>query len=211
MDKSVPPNRVIPSGSGRGWHFSAIRLLSRFVTVRRGAVSAAAVLFFVGGASLGCSGADKGVALPSISRGTPTPSAPAFPKTREGAAAFAHLYFDVSNAATASGQTEALSSLALSSCQTCKRYRAYVQRAYAAGGRIEGGDLVVVSSVAPPFTDDMVTVTVVGDQRSGELVDTQGRVSSRIQAVRRGDLEVTIRRIGERWLVGEIVMFNSGR
>ncbi|MFL6240544.1 MAG: DUF6318 family protein [Actinomycetes bacterium] len=129
--------------------------------------------------------------------------------TREGAAAFAKHYFEVSNDATESGKLGDLRALADSTCQTCRRYQGYLHDAYAGGGHIDGGTLVVTSSVAPPIQGDQVTVTVIGDQKPGELVDPSGKVKSRIQAISHGDLEVRLQWTRDRWLVAEIVMFNS--
>jgi hypothetical protein len=76
-------------------------------------------------------------------------------KSSIGLQAFARYYIDVYNYALGTGDTDLLESLATDACSTCAAYVKQVQDAYAAGGRIDGGYVKVLSSGAPPLIEGM--------------------------------------------------------
>jgi hypothetical protein len=178
------------------------------VTVRRGAVWAAAALL-IGGASLGCSsGSNKAVGLPSIT-GTPTPSIPAFPKTREGAANFARYYFDALNNAESSGNTAALAASSDGSCADCLNVIDFVTRSYANGGRIEGGLVHLEAAVAAPLTDESAVVSLVVNQDDGRVLTSTGALVNKIDRLSRVTAEIGLRWSSTSWIAIRLTQFRA--
>src|SRR4051812_9228938 len=194
---------------GTGLAICADRANVRCVSVRRGAVSAAAALL-IGSASLGCSSsADKAAGLPSAS-GTPTPSAPAFPKTREGAAAFVEHFYDVYDGALANADLiPQFRQLSLPSCHSCANIVGFLERAHANGASVEGGKLAVAAAVAPPFDGDVAVVTTVLNQSAGRVIDSGGKQVIPIPKVTRDNDELQLRWRGTVWAVSKITSFGS--
>jgi hypothetical protein len=160
-------------------------------------VAGAALL--VGLPLLGCSSNGKAVAVPSITS-TPIPTVSAFPKTREGAAAFVEYYFMESNHATQSGDLSRLKALYDPSCSACSRYSTYVMTSFGGGGHIEGGQFNTFSTAAAPFEGNRVAVTVVGTQQAARVIAADGNVLQQAAAVARSELEVTVSWSGRHWL-----------
>jgi hypothetical protein len=181
----------------------------RFVTVRRGAVSTAAALI-VGGASLGCSGgAEKAVALPSLSS-TPTPTVPAFPKTREGAAAFVRALFSFMNMSLADGNTARLINLRQPSCKSCTRFEDLIRTTYDQSQRIVGGELLVRSSVSRPLEGDRATVTAIVDESAERILGADGHTVRSFVAANGVDNEVALAWTSTSWQVTEVTIFKGG-
>lgn len=109
---------------------------------------------------------------------TPTgPVEPTLPAEAEGtdaaaAEAFVRYFWEVVNFAQRSGEVSALRALASSSCQACTGGADWIERVYASGGRIEGGEYKV--------TRARVKVLGAGDLR---LYEVQAWVTTTDQRV----------------------------
>ncbi|MDX6287691.1 MAG: hypothetical protein QOG53_3176 [Frankiales bacterium] len=166
--------------------------------------AAMAPITLLGGCS--CSGNAHARASPTPTP-APSPTAPAFPKTSDGAAQFARLYYAKYSQALHTGVTTEIRAMSDPVCATCNARAAAIDRRTGTGAKFSGGTISVVYAAAPGFTGSQVTVTVIINQAKGTVVQS-GRVIERIKpAVRRDDeVEVSWRSSG--WIITAINTFS---
>lgn len=105
-----------------------------------------------------------------------TPSPPPQTMDADGASAFARFYYDVYNAALASGDVGQLASISDSSCITCLAQRDTLTRYAESRTRTDGRRVTVQEAIAPGGEDSMPLVTVVLTTAAGKRVDAEGTV-----------------------------------
>lgn len=169
----------------------------------------AALLTVLGLTPTACGGAPEPPPPPKAqpspsSTATPTaePTAPAMPakareKTKAGALAFGRYYVTLVNAAQATGDVSGLAEVEAAGCNTCAQSRQAIERLYAEGATVTGGDWSVDSSMAHsnPATGGWLLELVVsfGPQmidRGGTAPDVKlggGRLPVNLQLIWRGD------------------------
>lgn len=155
-----------------------------------------------------CSDAKEKAPTPSNTP-SPSPTTIRFAKNSYGAQDFAKLYFARYNASLGTGDTHAVRELQVANCSSCRQLNEIVERAYAVGGRIDGGRIKVLFVAAPGFTGNKVSVTCIVNQAAGRVLTASGRVSSRIAPALRADDEVSLVWTASGWMISDIRRFRS--
>jgi hypothetical protein len=94
----------------------------------------------------------------------------------KGAEAFVRHWIAVANDAFAHGEVEQWRELGLSTCKSCDKRIAAVEKTYKSGGRIEGGQLAIGDVAATPVRNNERTLVLAKVTASREThIDVSGR------------------------------------
>lgn len=123
--------------------------------------------------------------------------------TRDGAAAFVDLYYQMSNAAIHSLQVDKLINLSMSSC-TCRKFAWYLQREIAPTGHLSGVGYHVFNVTAGPIFGNHDIVRVAYGISRLLLMSSSGKVLSVSPAIGYNVAQVLLTWTENRWYVQDI-------
>ena len=142
---------------------------------------------------------------------SPTPTVPAMPDaakahTKAGAKAFAKYFSAVVNYAQQSGQTDAVTHLAIPGCVGCEAGVRAIETVYRAGGRIVGGDSTVSDATVELswLGDDAVARVTVTMTNAVEVDDYPGTTKDVERASSTVRNALLLRQIDGAWRVAQI-------
>ncbi len=133
---------------------------------------------------------------------SPTLPAAATKPTAIGASAFFEYFWATYNYAFATLDSEPLRAVSAPTCKTCAGYADGVDEIRSRGGRLEGGDVVVLEAVtAPGEASDGLVVNALVNQAAATTVASDGSRSEPAPAKASVRVDAAVRWQSGRWVM----------
>jgi len=134
------------------------------------------------------------------------PPPTAEPASAEGATAFVRYWFDALNHAVSTGNTAELEAASTRDCQVCTVATQALRNGYQNGASLRGGTYAVREVLADGFWNpDQPKLQIVFDRGPRSLVRADGSLAEVLPGVTFVRCQVVLDRLGDRWLVREVL------
>jgi hypothetical protein len=136
----------------------------------------------------------------------PGPPPTAEPATAEGATAFVRYWFDALNHAVSTGNTAELEAASTRDCQVCTVATQTLRNGFRNGASLRGGSYAVREVLADGFWNpDRPKLQIVFDRGPRSLVRADGSLAEVLPGATFVRCQVVLNRVGDRWLVREVL------
>jgi predicted lipid-binding transport protein (Tim44 family) len=147
------------------------------------------------------------VSTSPASASTPSPEATGIDAPGpQGAAAFARFFYAQIQRAFETGDVSVLQKYSRSECETCQNFISSVNGTRAAGGRVEGYKITVLTAVAPADTGATARVDIVRNSTESIEYDKHGKVVDRAAGHKGIEEQMNLVRVNNSWQVSKMIL-----